>query len=348
MIEVLIAEDSQVVREYLQYLLEEDGEVRVVGAVENGREAVEFVRRQQPDVVTMDIHMPVMDGFEATRRIMEEQPVPIVIASASWDPEEAEKTFQALEVGAVSALEKPRGLGNPENEKLAREFVETVKLMAEVKVVRRWVKKSSLEEKPEPIEESPERGLVAVELVAIGASTGGPQALQRLVSELPPNFPVPVLIVQHIAPGFLQGMASWLSQSCDLPVHIATQGERLEPGHLYLAPDNFHMGVGQGLRVELSRAVPEFHLRPSVSYLFRSVAAQLGDRAAGILLTGMGRDGAEEMRQMRDRGAIIMAQDEESSVVHGMPGEAIKLGEVDYVLPPEEIGRKLASLVNGR
>jgi two-component system, chemotaxis family, protein-glutamate methylesterase/glutaminase len=343
MIEVLIVEDSKVVREYLQYLLEEDGEVRVVGAVENGREAVEFVRQQRPDVVTMDIHMPVMDGFEATRMIMEEQPVPIVIVSASWDLEEVDKAFRALEVGAVSALEKPHGLGNPENEKLAREFVQTVKLMAEVKVVRRWAKKPQ----PESPKEKPERRSAAVELVAIGASTGGPNALHRLLAELPKDFPVPILIVQHIAPGFLQGMASWLGQSCDLPAHIATQGERFERGHAYLAPDNFHMGIGQGLRVELSRAVQEYYLRPAVSYLFRSVAAQLGERAVGILLTGMGRDGAEELKKMRDRGAITMAQDEESSVVHGMPGEAIKLGGVDYVLPPEEIGRKLASLVHG-
>ena len=340
MIEVLIAEDSKVVREYLQYLLEEDGSVRVVGAVANGREAVEFVQRKRPDVVTMDIHMPVMDGFEATRRIMEEEPVPIVIVSASWDPKEVGNTFRALEAGAVSALEKPRGLGNPENEKLAREFVQMVKLMAEVKVVRRWVKKP-------PPEGKGKGDLAAVELVAIGASTGGPNALQRLLAELPEDFPVPIAAVQHIAAGFLQGMAGWLRESGNLPVHIATQGERLEPGHVYLAPDNFHMGIVEGPRVELSRAMPEHFLRPSVSYLFRSVAECCAEKAVGILLTGMGRDGAEELARMRESGAITMAQDEESSVVHGMPGEAIKLGGVEYVLPPEEIGRKLANLVRG-
>jgi len=348
MIDVLIVDDSPVVRGYLQYLLEEDSEIRVAGTAKNGREAVEFGQRQRPDVIVMDVHMPVMDGFEATRKIMETCPVPIVIVSASWDPEEMEKTFRALEAGAVAALEKPRGIGHPDDGRSVREFVQTVKLMAEVKVVKRWPEKRVRKMVPGTRPEAKRRESAAVDVVAIGASTGGPAALQKVLSGIPGDFPVPLLVVQHIAPGFLQGLAAWLGQACGLPVHIATQGERLQLGHVYLAPDGFHLGVSEGGRIALSRSEPEHNLRPAVSYLFRSVVDVFGEKAVGVLLTGMGKDGGEELKRMRERGAVTLAQDRESSVVHGMPGEAIKLGAVDYVLSPDEIAAKLESLVNHR
>ena len=348
MIEVLVVDDSVVVRDYLRYLLEEDPDIRVVGTATNGREAIEFVQRHKPDVVTMDIHMPVMDGFEATRAIMETTPVPIVIVSASWDPQEVEKTFGALESGAVAALEKPRGLGHPEGENAARELAQTVKLMAEVKVVRRWARHRRAGAIPAaPPAATPPPRSAGIEVVAIGASTGGPQALHVVLSGLRSGLPVPVLIVQHIAPGFLPGLADWLGQSA-LPVRIAARGEGLAPGQVYLAPDGFHMGVDHGRRIALSNSPPEHSLRPAASFLFRSVAEVFGGRAVGVLLTGMGRDGAEELKLMRDRGAVTIAQDRESSVVHGMAGEAIRLGGVDHVLPLNQIPAMLASLAQHR
>ena len=343
MIEVLVVDDSPVVRDFLKYVLEEEPGVRVIGTAENGRKGVELVRQRRPDVVTMDIHMPVMDGFEATREIMETAPVPIVIVSASWDKEEVDKAFSALEAGAVAALEKPRGMGHPDSDESVRELVQTVKLMAEVKVVKRRAKVRK--ETSAQSRMGVERAGGTVELVAVGASTGGPQALQAVLGGLSADFPAPVLIVQHIAVGFLQGLADWLGQASGLDVRVAGAGDRLRPGRAYLAPDGFHMGVDGGERIALSRSAPEHSLRPAVSFLFRSVAEVFGQRGAGVLLTGMGKDGAQELKLMRDRGAVTIAQDRESSVVHGMPGEAIKLGGAGHVLPPDQIGPTLEGLV---
>ena len=181
-------------------------------------------------------------------------------------------------------------------------------------------------------------------MVAIGTSTGGPPVLQPILAGLPKNFPIPVLIVQHIAAGFLPGLVDWLNQTTGFPTHIAAQGESLLAGHTYLAPDGYHMGLGGFGQIVLSKQQPENGLRPSVSYLFRSVAAVCGANAIGVLLTGMGRDGAEELKFLKELGAVTIAQDEESSVVHGMPGEAIKMGAASHVLAPDKIPALLAAL----
>jgi two-component system chemotaxis response regulator CheB len=185
----------------------------------------------------------------------------------------------------------------------------------------------------------------AIKMVAIGASTGGPPVLQTLLSSLPKQFSVPVLIVQHIAAGFLPGLVEWLSQVTYFPIRIPAHGDLLLPGHAYLAPDGFHLGVERGPRAVLSQAPPENNLRPAVSHLFRSVAETLGNQAVGVLLTGMGKDGAAELKMLRDKGAITIAQDKESSAVHGMPGEAIQLGAATHVLSPERIVEALVKLV---
>jgi two-component system chemotaxis response regulator CheB len=185
-------------------------------------------------------------------------------------------------------------------------------------------------------------------VVALGASTGGPPVLQTILSGLPRDYPAPVLIVQHMAAGFVQGFAEWLAQSSALPVQLAAQGETILPGHVYVAPDEFQMKVERGGRIALSKDAPEGGLRPAVSYLFRSLVEAYGGEAVAVLLTGMGRDGAEEMKLLRDSGAITIAQDKESCVVHGMPGEAIKLDAAQLILPPEKIAPLLASLANNR
>ncbi|MBN2202319.1 chemotaxis-specific protein-glutamate methyltransferase CheB [bacterium] len=351
MIKVLITEDSPVVRGYLKYILGQDPDIQVVGTAQDGEEAVRMVEMHKPDVVTMDIHMPKMDGFEATRRIMESNPVPIVIVSASWNPEEVDKTFRTMEAGAVAALEKPRGMGHPNSESSVKELLQTVKLMSEVKVVRRWSKyKTAKPGAPEPPSPSAEPGIRArpdTQLVAVGASTGGPMVLQTLLASLPKDFPLPVVIVQHIALGFLAGLRDWLGRSASMPVHIAEDKQQLVNSHIYLAPDGFQMGIDRYRKVTLQKDVPGYTLCPSVSYMFKSVAESFGDRAIGVLLTGMGRDGAEEMRLMKEKGALTVAQDKESSVVHGMPGEAIRLGGATFILPPEKIAGKLVDLASG-
>ena len=347
MIRVLITEDSPVIRGYLEYILNSDPDIEVVGTAKDGTEAVKMVALKKPDVVTMDIHMPKMDGFEATRKIMETNPVPIVIVSASWNPEEVDKTFRTMEAGAVAALEKPRGIGHPDSETSVKELIQTVKLMSEVKVVRRWASLRKMKLASEPIKEEkpePRTSDLDIKLVAIGASTGGPLVLQNILSRLPENFPAPIGIVQHIAPGFLSGLGDWLNKTTNFPVHIATKGTRLLPGNAYLAPDGFQMGVDKSCRVILNSKKPEHNLCPSVSYFFRSVANNLGGKSIGVLLTGMGKDGAEELKLLKEKGSPTIAQDKESSVVHGMPGEAIKLGAAMYVLPPDKIAEKLKSL----
>ena len=344
MIKVLIVEDSRVAQEFLAHVLTSDPALQVVGIVGDGAEALGAVREKRPDVITMDIHMPKVDGFEATRAIMESVPTPIVMVSASTRATEVASTFRALEAGALAVVLRPPGIGHPEHEAAARALIRTVKLMSEIKVVRR-TRRTAQERVPAPPSLAPAwKAETGIQLVAIGASTGGPPVLFKILSRLPQDLPVPVLIVQHIAAGFVEGFVEWLGSASRFPVHVAAHGVQPLPGHAYVAPDGFHMGVQSGLRIALSDHAPENGLRPSVAYLFRSVAQTLGPRAVGVLLTGMGRDGAEELKTMKDRGAVTIAQDEASSVVHGMPGQAIQLDAATYVLPPEGIAAMLAAL----
>lgn len=345
-IKVLVVEDSPVMRELLVHILASDSEIEVIGTSTNGEEATEAVKRHKPDVVTMDFHMPKMNGLDATRKIMETCPTPIVVISGSSARNEVAAAFRALEAGALALVNKPTGIGGAGHEAAAKTLVQTVKLMSEVKVVKRWPRKqaavpaaalrSEVEIKSVPTE---------VKLVAIGASTGGPIVLKTILSTLPKDFSVPILMVQHIAPGFTEGLAEWLAQSSGFPVHVATHGEYLLPGHAYVAPDGFHAKLEHGGRVALSSDEPENGHRPSASFLFRSVASVFGRNAIGVLLTGMGKDGAEELKLMKEKGAITIAQDQESSVVHGMPGEAINLDAATYVLSPDKIAAALGSLV---
>lgn len=345
MIKVLIVEDSIVMQQLLSYIIDSDPKFHVIGIVSNGEEAIEAAEKLSPDVITMDIHMPRMDGIEATRRIMETSPTPIVIVSGSTQTKELAYSFKMMQAGALAVLLRPPGIGHPDHLREAKKLVQTLRLMSEVKVVKRSPKAIKRTAVPPPSFSSDLKAKPASRLIAIGVSTGGPPLLQKIISGLPKNFPVPILIVQHIAPGFVIGFANWLSNSCNFPIHIASHGEYLLPGHCYIAPDGFHMGVGNNSRIVLSDHPPEGGLRPSVAYLFRTVAENFGPRATGIILTGMGRDGAEELKLMKDKGAVTIVQDKESSVVHGMSGEAIKLNAASYVLSPEGIIKYLTRLV---
>jgi two-component system chemotaxis response regulator CheB len=355
LIKVLVVEDSPVVREFLVYILGSDPGIRVVGTANNGEEALEAVKRYLPDVITMDIHMPKMGGLEATRRIMETDPTPIVIVSGSTDSHENTKTFRAMEAGALAVLARPTGIGHSDHETTTRELVQTVKLMSEVKLVRRWP-----QTRREPILPSAAQALMGkpasvpgknpakIKVIAIGASTGGPPVLQTILAMLPRDFPLPVLIVQHMATGFITSFVEWLAQASVLPVHVAMHGELILPGHVYVAPDECQMKVEHGGKIVLTKDEPENGLRPSVSYLFRSLAAVYGGDAVAGLLTGMGRDGADELRLLKEKGAVTFAQDKDSSVVHGMPGEAIKLDAATFILTPDKIAAVLMSLANNK
>ncbi len=345
MIKVLIAEDSPVMQQLLIHAISSDPIFKIVGIADDGAEAIDAAKKLDPDIIAMDWHMPRIDGKEATRIIMETNPTPIVIVTGSLASKDVMFSFSMIEAGALAIVKKPPSIDHPDYKKETQELIQTLKLMSEVKMVKR-IKPTTqkyISSKPTIAKSIKEDS--AIQVIAIGASTGGPLVLQKIFSELPKNIPVPILIVQHISHGFTEGFVEWLKSTTNFPLHIASHGEYPLPGHGYIAPDDFHMGVESGPRIVLSTHEVENNLRPSVAYLFRTVAQVFGSKTIGVLLTGMGRDGADELKLLKDKGAITIAQDKESSVVHGMPGEAIKLNAATHVLSPDEIITTLIELI---
>ncbi len=342
-IRVLVVEDSPAFRELLVNILQSTPGLLVVGTARNGIEAVRLVRRLKPDIITMDVHMPEMDGLEATRQIMGEMPRPIIIVSASYNKNERDLTFNALQAGALSVFEKPTLQDSPE---IYRRLAEQVKLMAEVKVVRRWASRDTTAAtaplKPATLQKN---GRTRLQITAIASSTGGPGTLAEILRPLPASFPMPVLIVQHITPGFGEGLAAWLNQQVPLEVRLARHSDEPQPGQVLIAPDDHHMLINSMGRVALVKTPPYNGLRPSANVLFHSIAQVYGSAALGIILTGMGNDGAEGLQAMYEAGAQTIAQDKDSCVVFGMPAVAIELGVARQVLPAGKIAAAMMALI---
>lgn len=347
MIRILVADDSPTSRQWLVSILREDPDIQVVGEAKDGLEAVELTLKLQPDIVSMDIVMPEMDGFEATKRIMAVIPTPIVIVSNISNVREIRVTFQALKVGALTVIKKPGGPGAVDNEKDSSIYISTIKIMSQVKLIRHG-RDPSLEKKP------PIRRIISTKfpegkrgrVVAIAASTGGPEALNRIFSELPGNFPAPILVVQHLPDGFLHGCATWMNENSSLRVKVAEEGEFPEPGTVYLAGNGAHLGVSDQSTLVSSYTDPVGGFRPSGTYLFESAAKVFGSSTLAMVLTGTGSDGVAGLKSVKEAGGWIMAQDEESSVVFGMPGEAVKSGHVNLVLPLPEIAPLLLQIMS--
>jgi two-component system, chemotaxis family, protein-glutamate methylesterase/glutaminase len=343
MIRVLVVDDSATARALLLEILRRDSEIRIAGEAKDGIEAVEMTQRLRPDLVTMDMRMPRMDGFAATKEIMIVAPTPIVIVTASMKEREVEAAMQSLRAGAVALLRKPAGPESPDFEEAAVKLVAMVKAMAQVKVVRHWRSAARSESLPRT---SPPRSALA-NLVAIAASTGGPAALHHILSRFPGDFPAPILVVQHNAPGFMPGLVSWLNASCAVSVKVASPGEPLKPRTVYFAADEHHLGVTARGTALFSDGPPIGGFRPSATCLFDTVARVYGASAIAVILTGMGVDGVDGLRTVRENGGRIIAQDESSSVVWGMPGAAVAAGLAHLVLPLEEIpSRILEFMVN--
>ncbi len=344
MVRVLLVDDSATARALLGAILRSDAEIEVVGEAKDGEQGLELTKRLRPNLVLMDFQMPRVDGFEATRQIMSEAPTPIVVMSGTLDTRDVMVSMDAMRAGALAVVAKPPAPQSPEFERECRYLLSTVKSMAQVRTVRRIASASPV---GEPIVARPRPAALGDKkrLVALTASTGGPAALHRILTELPATFPAPMLVVQHIALGFADGLASWLDKACKLHVKVAQHGETLQPRTVYLSPDNRHLGVGSNDVVIISDAPPVGGFRPSGSFLFESVAKHVGAAAVGLILTGMGDDGVSGLRHLRDAGGLVIAQDEESSIVFGMPRAAIQAGLPDQVLPLSLISARLNELV---
>jgi len=323
-VQVLVADDSPLFREMLLGVIGAESGYQVVAVAGNGEEAARLTRNLRPDVVTMDLHMPDADGFSGIARIMADTPTPILVLTSV--PAQA-VTFKALSLGALDILEKPQpGSDLGEYGQLLRS---RLRLLAGVKVIRH---PRGLRRGPQPEPEPAGRA----DVVAIGASLGGPRALATLLRALPGSFPAPLVVVQHIADGFTEGLAAWLDQESELAVRVANDGDALERGRVLIAPNGRHMLVARG-KVRLSQDPPVEGFRPSVTPLFLSTAESFGPRACGVLLTGMGRDGADGLAALKQAGGHAIVQDEATSAVFGMPRAAIEAGAVDRVLALDDI-----------
>lgn len=345
MIRILIAEDSEVIALLLRGMFDSEPGMKVVGVAKNGVEAIRMARELRPNLITMDIHMPQVDGFAAIRAIMSENPVPIVVVSSTAGGDEMDVTFNAFEEGAVAVVGKPQSLNNGDFERSREQLVRTVRTMAEVKVVKRRLAASRYAGSVEP---AAPRSPAEYRMLAIGCSTGGPQTLHRILSVLPADFRLPIAVVQHITPGFIEGLAAWLHGHTPLRVKLAEDGERLRPATVYLAPDDYHLRIAKHrndyiARLENGEQVTGFI--PSADQLFYSVARACPGQAIGLLLTGMGDDGARGLLEMRRSGCHTLVQDEASSVVFGMGGAALALNAVDRVVKLKEIPGYLTSIV---
>lgn len=344
MVRVLVVDDSAVACEHLARILNTGPGIQVVGTAHNGDAAIRFVKLLNPDLVTMDIHMPLLDGIEATRRIMAEHPVPIIIISSSYRREDTFKAFQAMEAGALMIIEKPVGMGHGDYLREGNQLRNYVRIMSEIKVAKRSRKSQPGNQIPLITKDSLGGNRPRTRLIVIGASTGGPNAIAKILSGLTVKIPVPVLIVQHMVPGFIEDFVRWLEAASGCPVRIAGNEEAMENGTVYVAPDNFQLSVTGEHLMRLSREPRVDGLRPTVGRLFSSAAKYYGSSALGIILTGMGTDGSSELKQIRDCGGITIAQDPNSCIVNGMPGTAVRMGAAQYVLSPERIAELLSSL----
>lgn len=337
-IRLLLVEDSPVALTILQRILREAADIEVVGVARNGLEALELIPQVNPQVICSDFHMPKMNGLELTREVMARYPRPILVISASVQEEDTQNVFRILEAGALDIFPKPRTGLAAEYEKAKQELITKIRILSGVSVFTQHRRESPRPPISPPISSPPlTPGTLALDIrapriLAIGASTGGPQALQTIFEALPRSFPVPILCVQHISEGFLQGLIDWLNLKSALKIKIAEVGETPQAGVVYFAPERQHLQLNSRGQIELVQSAPVAGHCPSVTVLFEAVAAHYRRSAVGVLLTGMGRDGAEGLQAIAEAGGTTIAQDEASCIVFGMPKEAIALGAAQNIL----------------
>lgn len=339
-IKVLLVEDSQIALVILKKILNSSPQIEVVGEARTGLEGLALIPQVEPDVICTDLYMPQMDGLTFTSEVMALYPRPILVISVGVQQDDTHQVFQLLNAGAVDIFPKPPAGLSSEDEQIKQELINKIKILSGVKVLSRK-RQYPLLNKLEIVH--PSANFTKPKVVVIGASTGGPQALEELFAALPSNFPVPIICIQHICVGFLQGLIDWLAKSCRLSIQIAVSGDIPKPGRIYFPPEKLHLILDAMGRFVYSDAPPVMGHRPSITIAFESVAQFYGKATMGILLTGMGRDGAQGMSAIAATGGFTIAQDEATSVVFGMPKEAILLRAVKQVLPIHAIAPTLLS-----
>lgn len=344
-IRVLIVEDSLVVRELLKHIIGSDPRFEVLAAVESAEQCLDMLESACPDVISLDIRLPGMNGLDATLQIMTKRPTPIVVVAAQVDDDELNIAMNALRAGALSVVEKPVGVTNEAFESMAARLCTQLAIMSQVKVVRQGIDRGlrfgSVEEPPAPTYRPG-----SYSLLGIASSTGGPQALVQLLCGLGKGYPLPILLVQHITSSFLEGFVSWLSGATPFQTRIAQEGELPKAGHIYVAPVEHHLALIHN-RLSILDSPAVCGQKPSGSVLFSSLARELGRSGIGVVLTGMGNDGADGLAEMRRAGAYTIAEDASTCVVFGMPSAAAKLGAVREMLPLPAIASRLLDLAGG-
>jgi two-component system, chemotaxis family, protein-glutamate methylesterase/glutaminase len=345
-IKVLVIDDSAFYRQTISGMLKTSPRLEVIGTVPNGSEAIRFVSGSRPDVITLDLEMPTMDGFTFLRWLMTNMPIPVVVISSQSG---SENVFKALEWGAADFVAKPTERASLEIIKLRSELISKVETAASIPKEKLRQRHRLEVPKPSPPAAAPAavRKPGHIQLVAIGASTGGPPAVQFILEKLPKDFPAAVLVAQHMPPGFTLYFAERLGKMSNLAVKEGANGDPVEPGRIYISPGGYNMVVRSGrtgLQIDLNVRTDADKYTPSADRMMISAAEIYGDKVLGILLTGMGSDGKYGMKAIKQRGGGTIAEAEETSVVFGMPKEAINIGVVDKVLPlyqiPEEVIRQ--------
>jgi two-component system chemotaxis response regulator CheB len=343
-IRVLVVEDSLTVRRRLAEIVSSDPELELVGEAGDGKTAIALCQSTRPDVMTLDMMLPVMTGLAVTEYVMAHCPTPILIVSASTNRGELFRTYEALSAGALEVLEKP--IGTEVDGAWERKLLSTVKLISRIKVITHLRAKLTWAPRPTTGARRPSPSTDRFRAVVIGTSTGGPSAIREVLSALPSSFPLPVLLVIHIAEAFGAAFAEWLDGVSPLRVASVKDGEPLPPvgqGRVIMAPPDAHLELSHGA-LRLNRGPERHSCRPSVDVLFESISAELGPSVIACLLTGMGKDGAAGLHAIRLAGGMCIAQDEATSVVYGMPREAALLGAAERILPLPEIGPAILQL----
>lgn len=339
-IRVLLVDDSPIALAVIKKIISAHSEIEVVGTARHGKEALEIIPELQPDVICTDLHMPHLNGIGLVEEVMKSFPKPILVISSSVQKDDPINIFKLLEAGAIDIFEKPMNGLDPTCNQLARQLVNKIKVISGVVAFRKHKKNA-----PEITKQQNNFSTTSCKAVAIGASTGGPIALQTILRELPHNFPVPIFCIQHIGNGFLEGLVDWLSSQCNIKLKIAVNGELPKGGTVYFPPEKRHLQINSNGRLICREDITNSMHVPSITTTFESVANYYDKHSTGVLLTGMGKDGAQGMQEIVKAGGITIVQDESSSIVFGMAKEAIRLGGIQYILPVTEIAKTLSLFV---